>query len=111
MEAIRILAQISIKLGVLDDAEILLENLLRMRPDYAEPGSNTHTSWPSAVVTSLRWSKYSDCYTDRENPAHRKLLRSSAMDWDEARKPCKSTRSCHRSFPKTRSYPSPWRRF
>ena len=36
VDAIRILAQISIKLGVLDDAEILLENLLRMRPDYAD---------------------------------------------------------------------------
>jgi tetratricopeptide (TPR) repeat protein len=36
VDAIRILAQISIKLNVLDDAEILLENLLRMRPDYAD---------------------------------------------------------------------------
>ena len=36
VDAIRILAQISIKLGVLDDAEILLENLLQMRPDYTD---------------------------------------------------------------------------
>ncbi len=34
VDAMRILAQISIKVGVLDDAEILLENILRMRPDY-----------------------------------------------------------------------------
>jgi tetratricopeptide (TPR) repeat protein len=36
VDAIRILAQISIKLNVLDDAELLLENLLRMRPDYVD---------------------------------------------------------------------------
>ena len=36
VDAIRVLAQISIKLNVLDDAEILLENLVRMRPDYAD---------------------------------------------------------------------------
>lgn len=33
VDAMRILAQLSIKLGVLDDAEILLENILRIRPD------------------------------------------------------------------------------
>jgi tetratricopeptide (TPR) repeat protein len=36
VDAMRVLAQISIKLNVLDDAEILLENILRMRPDYAD---------------------------------------------------------------------------
>jgi tetratricopeptide (TPR) repeat protein len=36
VDAMRILAQISVKLNVLDDAEILLENILRMRPDYAD---------------------------------------------------------------------------
>jgi tetratricopeptide (TPR) repeat protein len=36
VEAMRILAQISVKLNVLDDAEILLENILRMQPDYAD---------------------------------------------------------------------------
>jgi len=36
VDAIRILAQISITLNVLDDAEILLESLLRTHPDYAD---------------------------------------------------------------------------
>jgi tetratricopeptide (TPR) repeat protein len=36
VDAMRILAQISIKLNVLDDAEILLENVLRMQPEYAD---------------------------------------------------------------------------
>ena len=36
VDAMRILAQISVKVNVLDDAEILLENILRMRPDYAD---------------------------------------------------------------------------
>jgi tetratricopeptide (TPR) repeat protein len=34
VDAMRILAQLSVKLNVLDDAEILLDNILRMRPDY-----------------------------------------------------------------------------
>jgi tetratricopeptide (TPR) repeat protein len=34
VDAMRVLAQLSVKLNVLDDAEILLENILRMRPDY-----------------------------------------------------------------------------
>jgi len=34
VEAMRILAQLSVKLNVLDDAEILLDNIVRMRPDY-----------------------------------------------------------------------------
>jgi tetratricopeptide (TPR) repeat protein len=34
VEGIRLLAQIAIKLGVLDDAEFLLENLLELAPDY-----------------------------------------------------------------------------
>src|SRR6185437_6739130 len=36
IDAIRVLAQVSIKLNVLDDAEILLENILLMRPDYTD---------------------------------------------------------------------------
>lgn len=36
VDAMRILAQISVKLNVLDDAEILLENILLMQPDYTE---------------------------------------------------------------------------
>ena len=36
VEAMRVLAQISMKLNVLDDAEILLENVLKMQPDYAD---------------------------------------------------------------------------
>ncbi|HTT01531.1 MAG TPA: sulfotransferase [Steroidobacteraceae bacterium] len=35
VDAMRILAQISIRLNVLDDAEILLENVVAMRPEYA----------------------------------------------------------------------------
>jgi len=34
VDAMRILAQLSVKLGVLDDAEILLDNIVRMRPDH-----------------------------------------------------------------------------
>jgi predicted Zn-dependent protease len=36
VDAMRILAQLSAKLNVLDDAEVLLENILRMRPDYED---------------------------------------------------------------------------
>ncbi len=34
IEAMRLLAQIGVKLDVLDDAELLLENVLRIAPDY-----------------------------------------------------------------------------
>ncbi len=34
VEAMRILAKIGMKLGILDDAELLFESLLRMAPDY-----------------------------------------------------------------------------
>jgi thioredoxin-like negative regulator of GroEL len=36
VDGMRLLAQIAIKLAVLDDAEILLENVLERRPDYTE---------------------------------------------------------------------------
>jgi len=43
VEAMRVLAQLSVRLNVLDDAEILLENILLMQPDY--PDARFEYAW------------------------------------------------------------------
>ncbi len=88
VDGMRILAQISIKLNVLDDAEILLDNIVRMRPDY-----NDARFEYAYVLAQRRRYEHALLETRRlldqsaRNPAYRKLHASicdGLGDSDEA---------------------------
>jgi tetratricopeptide (TPR) repeat protein len=86
VDAMRILAQLSVKLNVLDDAEILLDNILRMRPDY----DNARFEYAYVLAERRRYEpalleirRLLD--RDPGNPVYRKLYASicDGLGWND----------------------------